>query len=191
MTLTLDATVGGSAANSYCDLTTAQGYLDGRPFAAAWTAASATQQTQALVYATTLLDREKWVGTKGMTIVGGYTQALAWPRRWAPSLEFDQQEDYIAEYFVDLTVAYYSSLQIPAPIIRATCELALAILNAGTSDPFIDGTRNIKSERVDVLDTVYLDIHLRTRGLGLFPQVVALVAPLLRSQQSGAQVERV
>jgi hypothetical protein len=187
----LDATVAGPTANAYCDADTAQAYFDGRPFAAAWTAASLSQREQALVYATMLLDREKWVGIKGTTTTGGYAQALAWPRRWAQSLEFDQQADYIAEYFVDTTIAYYSSLTIPVPIIRATCELALAVLNAGTTDPFIDGTRNIRSERVDVLDTVYLDVHLRTRGLGLFPQVVALVAPLLRSQSQGAQMERI
>lgn len=192
--MAIDATVGGATSNAYCLASDGDAYFAGRLFASAWTNATQQQKEAALIYATTLLDREKWVGTKGSTTVSSYTQALAWPRRWAPSLEFDQQEDYIAEYFVDLTVAYYSSLVIPQPIIRATCELALALLQAGTTDPFVDanGTRNIKREKVDVIETEYLDVQQRTRGLGLFPQVIALIAPLLRTQSgAGAGVERV
>lgn len=194
MTLTLDATVGGAASNSYATAAQGDSYFDGRPFASAWTSATTAVKEQALVYATSLLDRERWAGIKGMTTVSAYTQALAFPRRWVPSLEFDQQEDYIAEYFVDLTVAYYSSLTIPTPVVRACCELALALLNAGASDPFVDasGIRNIKREKVDVIETEYVDLALRSRGLGLFPQVVALIAPLLRTQSgAGAGVERI
>ncbi|HXG70334.1 MAG TPA: DnaT-like ssDNA-binding protein, partial [Gemmatimonadaceae bacterium] len=75
--------------------------------------------------------------------------------------------------------------------VQATCELALEILRAGTTDPFSkDDTRNIQQETVDVISTTYFAPGDRARGLALFPTVTGLIAPLLRS--AGATlVERV
>lgn len=190
MTLTLVATVGGSTSNSYCDVTAADSYFEGRAFSSSWTGADDDTKTVALVHATSLLEREKWKGTKGQTPGSAVAQSLSWPRRWAPTLEADSPPDFIAEYFIDLTVGFYSELTIPVPIVRATCELALEIIRAGTTDPFTrDSTRNVKRKTVDVLTTEFFDVADRARGLGLFPAVAALVAPLLR-QGDAAEVVR-
>lgn len=182
MALILDATPGGAAANTYVLLTDAETYFLSRPFSAAWTASTDPVKSQALAYATILLDRQRWLGTKGTTSSGALTQALAWPRRWAPTLEFDSYPQFVTDNFIDTSTAFFSSLTIPTPIVRATCELALEILNAGTTDPLTkDPTRNIKREKIDVLETEYFDPQYRVYGLGLFPAVMALIAPLLRS----------
>lgn len=191
MPLTLLSTAGGATSNSYASVAEATAYLEGRLFAAAWTAATVAQQEQALVYATTLLDRERWRGAKGITSTGALTQALAWPRRWAGTLEQDAPSEWVAEFFVDTATVYYSSLTVPAPIVRATAELALELLKAGDTDPFgKDGTRNVRRKTVDVLTTEYVDASQRARGLAIYPNVLALIAPLLRDA-SGRMIERV
>lgn len=193
MTLTLDATVGGSAANSYLDQAAAAAYFAGRPFASAWTNADATAggaRDQALVFATSVLEREKWAGAKGMTPQGALTQALAWPRRWAPTREIDAGAQVITEYFIDLSVAYYDSTTIPKPIKDATCELALVILGAGAADPFTDDARRVKRKAIGgAIDIEYFATQDSIRGLAHFPHVVRLVSHLLRT--SGLEVERV
>ncbi len=193
MPLVLDATVGGATSNAYCSDTDGDAYFLGRNNADAWTNATTAQKQQAIVFATSLLERERWQGAKGSTPQGALTQALAWPRRWAPTLEFDAQPEYVTDVFIDLSVVYYSSLTIPTPLIRATCELALEILRAGTTDPFGrtgDPYRDKKSSQVDVIRTDYLELWYRARGLGRFPSVITLIAHLLRAGD-GVQVERV
>lgn len=184
MALVLDDTAGGTAANTYASLSTAETYFLARPFADVWNAATATDalKNQALVWATTILDREKWKGTKGSTPGNALVQAREWPRRWAPTLEYDADPQFVAEYFIDLSVAFYSSLTIPTPIVNATCELALEMFRAGATDPLTrDFTRNVKREKVGALETEYIDPWYRVYNLGFFPSVIALVAPLLRS----------
>jgi hypothetical protein len=193
MTLTLVATPGAANANSYADVATADAYFEARAFSSAWTSVTDQEvKKQALMYATQLLDRERWAGAKGITYAGSLTQALAWPRRWAGTLEQDANPgQLVTEFFIDTAIGFYSELTIPTPIVRATCELALEILRAGSSDPFtLDTTRNIKRDRVGPLETEFFDIGQRARGLGMFPAVVALIAPLLRTS-SGACWERV
>jgi hypothetical protein len=188
--LTLDATVGGANANSFASRIQADAYFLTRPFADAWTAASSTQQDQALVFATTLLNGLRWAGGKGATNASALTQALAWPRQWAPTLEADAQPEFVTEYFVDTTLGYFSSLAVPSPIVQATCELALEILKSGTTDLFgQDTTRNIKSETVDVISTTYFDPQYRVYWLARFPAVMNLIAPLLRGGVN--EIERV
>ena len=78
MALTLDATVGGVAANAYADRAAANAYFEGRPGSEAWTAAtdvSGGTREQALVAATSRLEQERY---KGMKISS--TQRLQWPR---------------------------------------------------------------------------------------------------------------
>lgn len=190
MAITLVDTAGDASANTYASLTTATAYFAARPFSTAWTSASVDDQSAALAFATTLLDNLRWKGAKGSTANSALTQALAWPRHWAPTLEADANEEFVAEYFIDLSVTYFSSLTIPTPIVRATCEIALEILRAGSTDPFTrDTTRNVQRETVDVITTEYLAPAQRVYGLGQFPTVVALIAPLLRG--GSVEIERV
>jgi hypothetical protein len=112
MALTLDATIGGAAANAYADRATANAYFDGRPGNDAWLAASDIAgggREQALVAATSRLEQERY---KGMKI--GTTQRLQWPR----SGTYDPDG-----YFYPLTA-------IPRPVQEACFELALAILKS-------------------------------------------------------------
>ena len=192
----LVATAGAANANSYITLADAEVYFTWRT-TATWTAAAPSNdiKTAALELATAVLDREKWLGTKGITAAGALTQALAWPRRWAPTLEYDNEPTYLDadSVWVDLTLAYYSELSVPAPIKQATCELALELLNAGTIDPLASHAypeEGVKEKQIDVLRTVYFDPADRSRGLGAYPSVIKLVAHLLR--ESGATaVDRV
>lgn len=189
MPLTVDATVGGANSNSYVSLEDAEAYMLGRvnPWSGDDTAKNA-----ALVNATAFLEREQWAGTKGSTPESALVQALAWPRRWVPTLEFTAYPEYVTDNFIDTSVAFYSSLTIPTPIVRATCELAMELLRAGTTDRLaFDGTRNIKRKSIGgAIDTEYLDPQYRVRGLGYFPSVLALVAHMLRDQDA-SEVARV
>lgn len=185
MTLTLDDTVGGASANTYVSRDDATAYFEGHPFASAWTAAGDGTKDIALVYATRILDRSKWAGNKHTT-----TQALAFPRSFVPTLEFDAAPDFVAEFYRDDTMLYYDETTIPTPLVRATCELALQLLNAGTANPFDVEAVRIKSEAVGPIATEYFDSQDGVKGLALFPDVRQLVEHMLRSNESGIEVIR-
>jgi hypothetical protein len=189
--LVLDATAGGASSNSYVSLADAETYFEGRPFASAWNDATDPEKEQALVYATTILERERWAGAKGVSYDAALTQALAWPRRWAPTLEWDAAPQWISEWFFDVGTGYYSDLTVPTPIVRATCELALEILRAGDDDPFaVDTSRDLKRKKIGPIEKEWFEAGDRARGVGIYPIVAALIAPLLRSSL-GMTVERV
>lgn len=193
MPLVLDATVGGATSNTFALLADAETYFLGRtnPWPVTDAVTTDAMKSVALVNATALLDREQWGGTKGTTPADALVQALSWPRRWVKTLEFTAYPQYITDNFIDTSVAFYSSIIIPIPIVRATCELAMELLRAGTTDYMTyDGTRNIKREGVGPLSTEYLDPWYRVRGLGYFPSVLALVAHMLRSSDA-VEIDRV
>ena len=76
MPVTVDATVGGAAANSYLTRARASTLLEARLDTAPWDTAVEDSQNRALVQATRLIDlRVVWLGTRASE-----TQALAWPR---------------------------------------------------------------------------------------------------------------
>ena len=75
-------------------------------FAATWSAATADNQSRALVEASRLLDRQRWQGDKADA-----GQALAWPRTG-----------------VTVDGAEVGSASIPADLVTAAYELALAAL---------------------------------------------------------------
>lgn len=105
MALTLDATVGGAAANSYIDAAAADALMEAVPWAAApWALLTTAQKELNLVRSTLALDIEyDWLGFRAAG-----TQALEWPRGGV----------YVADRG---TVATNS---IPIEIQRATAELA-------------------------------------------------------------------
>lgn len=188
---TLIETPGADDANVYLSLDDALEYFDARPFSVTFTDASTDDQERALLYATRVLDGLPWLGTKGTTANLASEQALAWPRQWAPTREADAAPETIADYFTSDGILFYDADSVPRPIKDATCELALEILRAGTTDPFtVDATRNVRRERVDVLETEYFDPHDRAEGVARYPSVMRLIAPLLRTA-SALRVERV
>lgn len=111
MAATIDATVGGSSANSYVELSEFNDYLDARPFATTTDAAGRTddEKTRALIAAAKRIDQEEFAGTKASAI-----QALKWPRVGAK----------------DDDGRTYPSDTIPQVVKDAQCELAIAYLTA-------------------------------------------------------------
>lgn len=79
---TLVNTAGSATANAYCDVAFADQWDANRPpVGTTWSAATTAQKTQAILWATVLLDRLfTWNGYVSTTI-----QALMWPRQglWA------------------------------------------------------------------------------------------------------------
>jgi hypothetical protein len=184
MPLVLVDTAGSATANTYLSLTDAETYMLARPFSAAWTAATDAVKNQALVFATELLDRARWKGTKGITSSGALLQALSWPRRYAPTREFQHEADAIvdADDVIDVAIAYYDETAVPTPIKRATVEIALGLIKAGSSDPYDQDVKRIKSKTVDVLTTEFFDSQDQIRGLSRFPHALQEVAHLLRTE---------
>jgi hypothetical protein len=109
-----------------------------------------------------------WVGTRVDT-----TQALPWPREYAPKPDLPD----------DITVGtsyYYLTTEIPQLVKDAQIELAWEFVRAGTTDVAArDALLDIASERVDVLETEYVPQAQRARGLARYPRVVAFLLPLL------------
>jgi hypothetical protein len=158
--VTIDATAGGAASNSYATVAEADAYLEARLNSAAWTGDE--PKKQALVEAARELTALGYVGYRTSE-----TQALAWPRFNAP--DPDGTSDY----------AYYDTTEIPRRIKDAQCELALEFLRAGTSDiAGTDTNAGVIQKVVDVLSTTWQPGQ-RPQGLARFPRVQRLLEPLL------------
>ncbi len=141
---TLVATAGASDANSYATVAEASVYFNERLNAAAWTSAvtAATGDPErALIAATRRVDQEAFVGDPVNALTGttdGTTQALQWPRYGA----------------VDANGWEYLSTVIPRPVKDAAMELALYLLNQGTTDPSqptgLEAFQNVKVGALDI-----------------------------------------
>jgi hypothetical protein len=114
--MALDATAGGSSADSYSTVAEGDTYHDNHLYATDWTSASVANKEKALKMATRILDEKiDWVGLKTTD-----EQALAWGR------------DGVVDdgYSVSSTI-------VPQPIKNATIEFArhlLASNSTGDSD---------------------------------------------------------
>ena len=190
MPITLVATAGSASANTYVTLADANTYFEGHAFAATWDAETDANKNIALAHATRILDRIAWAGIKGSTSSSALTQALAFPRRWVPTLEYGAAPEYISADFIDTSVGYYDEDTIPTPIVRATCELALELVKAGTSDPFEQDASRIKSETIGPISTSWFDSQDAVRGISRFPHVLQLVQHMMRSSVDGVEVHR-
>ena len=162
MAITIDPTVGGASANSFVALADWSTYMEGRLNSDAFDDASTDSRNRALAEATRELSALTWTGYRVTD-----TQALAWPRQWAWDPDSPTQD-------------YYDTDVIPARVARATYELALAFLKAGTTDVVsLQSDLLIKREKVDVIETEYMDAAHRPRGLARYPAVMREIAPLL------------
>ena len=83
--MAFDATLGGSAANSYVDLVYANDFFTLSPYAAQWAAFSDDAKNIALVQACAALETVSYAGTRcsPSTDDANLAQALAWPRSGA------------------------------------------------------------------------------------------------------------
>lgn len=95
--------------NSYVSLAEADEIAATRLFSQAWSNATEPTRVQALITATTLLDRMQWEGRPVIP-----SQPLAWPR--------------VSERCL---AGYPLAAEIIPPIVTATVELALHLLSSG------------------------------------------------------------
>lgn len=179
---TLDATVGGPAANSFATVAECDTYCDNQLNALEWENADDDTKARALMRATLVLN-DLWSGQVGFALpwesfVGfpaTSTQRLAWPRLYASNPDAPS-----VQTLGDLALLYFAENVIPQRVKDATCELALQFVKAGTSDVAMpDPSIAVIRERVDVIETEYAKPQERAQGLSRFPIVLARLGPLI------------
>lgn len=184
MPITITATPGDAAANSFVTAAEMTTYCLSRLNASIWTAADA--QLPALVEATRDLSLLDYVGERT-----DETQALSWPRQYAENPDAPTSSaDPTIPVLLDGLPVYFADDVIPSRVKDATCELALQYLKLGTTDaaalPSNDG---VIRKKVDVLETEWADPNKRAVGLARWPRVLAFVAPLL-ARVGGLEIVR-
>ena len=123
MAATIDATLKGTAANSYVTLAEANAYFETVPHDEHWTG-SDDAKNRVLITATRYLDNFEYYGERCST-----TQALKWPRK---------------EYKVD--GVKIDCTFIPQPVKNATFELAHSLLHKGEALVGTTGTQGTYEE---------------------------------------------
>lgn len=162
MAITIVADAGSASANSFATRAEFEAYIEGRLNSDAFNAAPSIDRDKALAEATRDLSARPWCGKRVTS-----TQALAWPRQWAHDPDSPTQD-------------YYAITVVPDRIKRATFELALAFLKAGTVDvASLDETVKVRRKKVDVIETEYLHPDIPQRGLARFPAVLREIRPLM------------
>jgi hypothetical protein len=165
----LVATVGGASSNSFLDSDAADTYFDNRLNSDAWDDADSTDKDKALITASKELNILSWLGYKATT-----AQRLAWPR----AMVINPDSAYSQEF--------YSESEIPQRVKDATCEYALELLKAGTTDlTSQDSSREIKSETVGPISVTYAEPSQKSAGLSRFPNVTSGLGPLLSGLSHG------
>ena len=169
MALVIDAVATSPTANSYCTEATATTYFESRLYADVWTNAGPDEQTMALVQATRTLNQ--FVNWQGQVVTNA--QPLAWPRSLV------QQDDRVGG-------TYLSSTTFPDFLVKATCEMALALLaedrlaeqETGLSGLAVDVIR-LDFEKADRKDIIPAPVRVIIGSYGRVtrqsPSVVSLV----------------
>jgi hypothetical protein len=166
----IDASVGGSASNSFTTLAEANTYMEARLNSSSWDDATDDSCNRALVEATREIS--SLPGWRGVRVTD--TQSLSWPRDYA--IDPDSANDF-----------YYESTEIPQRVKDATMELAFQFLVAGTTDiASLDSNIGIIEKTVDVITTRYAEPYQRAQGLRRYPRVWRLISALM--EVSGSQI---
>ena len=133
LTLIKEDGTGKVDANSYASVTDADAYFEGHLYASAWTGTTADSKAAALVMATRLIDAEyQFNGFRAHDV-----QALQWPREKCPDPDASVVSvsvlGWVGDNFVEPDL-------VPAPVVRATCEMARELLIADrTASPAGEG----------------------------------------------------
>jgi hypothetical protein len=138
MALTVEDGSGVDGANSYLAVADADTYHLDRGNTD-WAAATTAAKQTALIRATDYIEQEYGERWKGCQVASD--QALAWPRYDVPN---------------GATGYYLPSDELPQALLNATAILALEAL-AADLNPNLDRGGMVKRERVDVLETEYMD----------------------------------
>lgn len=143
--MSLDATAGGSSADSYTTVAEADTYHDNHLYATDWTGATTANQEKALKMATRILDEKiDWSGSKSTS-----SQALAWGRTGV------EDDGYSV-----------SSSIIPNPIKNATSEFARHLLGS-------DLTVDAQGKGLDSLAVGSITLSFdKTDTAGVIPSIV-------------------
>lgn len=136
MPTTIDATVGGSSANSYVTLAEANTYHDDRLHNAEWAAASDDDKTRALLWAAQEIDKLRYSG-----YIAASTQALRFPRTSV----------------YDWDGRLLDSATIPIAVKDAQCRMALHLLRADTTLQ--------ESDDIDALKVGPISIEFNKSGI--------------------------
>jgi len=172
--MALTATAGSATADSFITVAAADLYFDTRLNVTAWTAAVTADKERALKSATREITASAFIGLRTDDV-----QALAWPRDGA------ERPDAAG-----ITDAYYDDTEIPVRVLDATCELALAYLNAGTTDlTLADSTAGVIRKQIGPIDTSWA-LGERPIGWSRFPAVTDALSPLLSSAGTAGTWER-
>ena len=141
LTLIKEDGSGKPDANSYVAVTDADAYFEGHMYAGVWSGAADDEKAVVLVMATRLIDSlYQFNGFRAHA-----EQALQWPRERCPDPDAS---------FVSLSVLgwvgdnFVEPDLVPAPVARATCEMARELLIA-------DRTAAPPGEGVDVVQTAH------------------------------------
>ena len=126
MAITIDATVGGAAANSYITLSDANAIVEGLiadDDVVAWDNSSTDNKNRALYTAAVRVDRERFLGARVTN-----TQALQWPRQGVR-----KPDTYVNTYAVGfpfrISTDYFTDTEIPDQVKRAQAILAVYLNN--------------------------------------------------------------
>jgi hypothetical protein len=125
----IDATPGGTSANSYCTVLEADTYNDNFSSGSAWAVAASDQKIRALLTATRLIDEH--YDFDGMATT--WTQALQWPRSG----------------MLDVKGAPIPYTEIPQKLKDATAEYARQLLagdRTADSDVLTQGVSSFEAE---------------------------------------------
>lgn len=175
MPAAIDATVGGTTANSYLTINAATTISEAMIGTLAWTAATTDNRTRALITATNGLETLGWIGTRSTT-----TQRLSWPREDATCGD-----------------KHYASTVIPREIELATFDLANALLSdptllrgnsAEASSALVPGVpnRDLRRLKLDVMELEWrtdttLSTTMASTPLTVLPHLASILGCLTTS----------
>ncbi len=137
-----------------------------------WVTLTETQKEAAIRRATDYLEQTYGEAFAGMPV--NDTQALSWPREYAPR-----------QLSLTSTSRYWPKTEVPAPLKKACAELAFKAA-AGELAP--DVGQQIKSESVGPISTVYQD---GSSSVVRYRAIENILAPLLKNAGSSMSISLV
>ena len=164
--MAIDATVGGTTANSYLTELAFRDYVAGTPAFGRVSTWSSAQVEAGLRTATRFLDDLPWLGEESAPA----TQRLAWPRRHVPD--------------PDRLLYYIPDTVLPRRLLDACAELAILVIDSGAVDPFgALEERVVVREKIGPIETEYAGADgsapVQRWGLARVPHVRQRVGPML------------
>lgn len=176
---------GKADANAYATVAEADAYALNRPYATAWADKTADDKARFLIMATTMIDTLfQFSGYKSSS-----AQALQWPRTQAPNPDV-QGAGAWRNPLAGGGGSYFSINQIPAAILRATCEQAFQLSLADrTGDAANAGLRSL--EIVEAIKIVFDSATEQSPAIpNLVQQMLARIGVYQNSRGGSVKLQR-